>query len=131
MATEPKPLRPPSNPSHGGHHISERDLQNAIVDAARLYGYLVFHTRPAISAKGWRTPVQYDGKGYPDLTMVGTKRPFRVIFAELKSEKGKLTRQQEQWLTGLERVDAVCDNVSVHVWTPADWPERVLEVLQA
>ncbi len=108
--------------------ISERDLQNAIVDAAHLYGYLVFHTRPALSAKGWRTPVQYDGKGFVDLVLVGADR---IIFAEIKSEKGKLSREQEHWLEGLSKVAAVTDRVRVCVWTPADWPERVLEVLQA
>ncbi len=108
--------------------ISERDLQNAIVDAAHLYGYDVFHARPALSKKGWRTPVAYDGKGYPDLTMVGNGR---VIFAELKSARGKLEREQEHWLEGLEKVAQVTDHVRVCVWTPADWPDRVLEVLQA
>ncbi len=107
--------------------ISERDLQNAIVDAAHLYGYDVFHARPALSKNGWRTPVQYDGKGYPDLTIVGNDR---IIFAELKSAKGKLGREQEQWLEGLAKVASVTDRVRVCVWTPADWPDRVLEVLQ-
>ncbi len=108
--------------------ISERDLQNAIVDAARLYGYMVFHTRPAISAKGWRTPVQYDGKGFVDLVLVGADR---IVFAEIKAAKGKLSREQEHWLEGLAKVAAVTDTVRVCVWTPADWPDRVLEVLQA
>ncbi len=107
---------------------SERYLQNAIVDAAHLYGYLVFHTRPAISQKGWRTPVQYDGKGFVDLVLVGQER---IIFAEIKAAKGKLSREQEQWLEGLGKVAAVTDRVRVCVWTPADWPDRVLEVLQA
>ncbi len=108
--------------------ISERDLQNAIVDAAHLYGYLVFHTRPALSAKGWRTPVQYDGVGFPDLVLTNAER---IIFAEIKSAKGKLSRQQEMWLQGLERVEAITTRVKVCVWTPADWPDRVLQVLQA
>ncbi len=107
--------------------ISERDLQNAIVDAAHLYGYKVFHTRPALSAKGWRTPVQYDGKGFVDLVLVG---PDRIIFAEIKAAKGKLSREQEHWLDGLAKVALVTDHVRVCVWTPADWPDRVLEVLQ-
>ncbi len=107
--------------------IDERRLQNAIVDAARLKGYMVFHTRPALSAKGWRTPVQYDGKGFPDLCLVG---PERIIFAEIKSEKGKLSREQEHWLAGLAKVALATDHVRVCVWTPADWPDRVLEALQ-
>ncbi len=107
--------------------ISERDLQNAIVDAAHLYGYLVFHTRPALSAKGWRTPVQYDGKGFVDLVLVG---PERIVFAEIKAANGKLSREQEHWLEGLQKVAAVTDRVRVCVWSPADWPDRVLQVLQ-
>ncbi len=106
--------------------ISEKDLQDAIVDAARLYGYVAFHSRPAITGKGWRTPVQYDGKGFPDLVLVGRER---VIFAEIKSDRGKPTVEQEQWLAGLERVAAVSPTVRVHVWSPADWPDRILEEL--
>ncbi len=107
--------------------ISERDLQNAIVDAAHLYGYMAFHTRPSISQKGWRTAVSYDGKGFVDLVLVGQDR---IVFAEIKAAKGKLSREQEHWLEGLEKVAAVTDRVRVCVWTPADWPDRVLEVLQ-
>ncbi len=106
--------------------ISERDLQNAIVDAARLYGYMVFHTRPALSSKGWRTPVQYDGKGFVDLVLVGKDT---IIFAEIKAAKGKLSREQEHWLEGLEKVARACDTVKVCVRRPEHWPDRVLEVL--
>ncbi len=108
--------------------ISERDLQNAIVQAAHLYGYMVFHARPALSAKGWRTAVQYDGTGFPDLVMVGKDR---IVFAEIKSEKGKPSPAQQQWIAGLEAVARASSTVRVCVWRPEDWPDRVLEVLQA
>ncbi len=106
--------------------ISEKDLQNAIVDAARLYGYVAFHSRPAITGKGWRTPVQYDGKGFPDLVLVGRER---VVFAEIKSDRGKPTAEQEQWLAGLERVAQLTPSVDVYVWSPQDWPDRILQEL--
>lgn len=109
--------------------ISERELQDAVADVARTLGWRVFHSRPARTSKGWRTPVQYDGKGYVDLTLVHEGRG-RLIFAELKSDKGRTTPEQDAWLAGLERVaETVPDVVSVHVWTPADWPTAIVETL--
>src|SRR5690606_28778418 len=60
-------------------------------------GWKVHHTRPARTDKGWRTPLQGDA-GYPDLTMA---RRGRVVIAELKSESGRVTREQAAWLEHL------------------------------
>jgi hypothetical protein len=60
--------------------------------------------------------------GYPDLTLV---RPGRLIFAELKSAQGKLTREQALWLSMLERSIPA---VEVYTWYPADW-STIQEVL--
>ncbi|MGZ4317386.1 MAG: hypothetical protein ACXVRS_16380, partial [Gaiellaceae bacterium] len=56
------------------------ELQDAIVQAAHLAGWHVAHWRPAQTAHGWRTPCQYDAKGWPDLTLVGP----RLVVAEIK-----------------------------------------------
>jgi len=44
----------------------------------------------------------------------------RLIFAELKSSKGKLTPTQEQWLEALKET-----GVEAYVWRPADYDEAV------
>ena len=66
------------------------------------------------------TPVAADGKGFPDLLMVRGKRG---VAAELKSEKGRLTQDQEHWLLALGAA-----GIEVYEWRPADWDEieRVL-----
>jgi hypothetical protein len=61
-------------------------------------------------------------RGWPDLALC---RPPRLILAELKSDKGKLTAAQALWLELLND----CPAVEVYVWRPADFPD-VLEVLR-
>lgn len=83
--------------------LSEAKLQAVVVEAARLYGWLVFHP--------------YDSRrsepGYPDLTLA---RNGELIFAELKSDTGRVTDAQQEWLTELGTVAGA----EVHVWRPAD-----------
>jgi VRR-NUC domain len=79
--------------------ISEAELQQAVIETARTFGFLVAHFRPAKTNKGWRTPVSADGKGFPDLVMV---HPLRgLMFAELKSDRGNLSPDQKRWITAL------------------------------
>lgn len=52
--------------------------------------------------------------GFPDLVIVGN----RVLFVELKSQSGRLSRQQAEWINVLRGA-----GVEVHVWRPSDWPE--------
>lgn len=47
--------------------ISEAELQSAVIELARTLGYRVAHFRAARTAQGWRTPVEADGAGFPDL----------------------------------------------------------------
>src|SRR3990167_8105053 len=88
-------------------HQSEDELLSAVIDLARLRGWLCAHFRPAQVVKNgqvsYRTAVQGDGKGFPDLVMV---REGRLIFAECKSEKGKVSPEQDKWLTTLAATNA-------------------------
>lgn len=47
---------------------------------------------------GWRSPVQGAGRGFPDVLAI---RGDRIIAAELKSDRGRLTDEQSQWLDAL------------------------------
>ena len=65
--------------------MTEREFQRAVVELARLMGWRVHHTRPALTRAGeWRTPIQGDA-GFPDLVLC---RPPRLILAELKRNAG-------------------------------------------
>lgn len=90
--------------------ISESAFQDRLIAEARLRGWLVAHFRPGRTATGWRTPVQGDA-GFPDLVLV---RGGRLIWAELKSEKGKLSEKQEKWIRALR--ECGCE---VHIWRPS------------
>jgi hypothetical protein len=48
-----------------------------------------------------------------------------LVFAELKSERGKLKPEQEAWLEALRQVPGV----EVHVWRPSDM-DAIAEVLR-
>lgn len=93
---------------------TEVQFQQAVIEAAQLHGWTVAHFRPARTQQGWRTPVQADGKGFPDLVLVATGR---VVFAELKSDRGRLTDDQKIWWERLRTAGA-----EVYVWRPRDWP---------
>jgi hypothetical protein len=98
--------------------LTEAEFQAHVVEVARMLHWRVAHFRPAMTRHGWRTPVQGD-KGFPDLVLVrgpgwGRTAP-RVIFAELKSETGRVTPEQHDWLVELEAAGA-----EVYVWQPSD-----------
>ena len=103
--------------------LTEKEFQDQVVELAQTLGWLVYHT--------------YDSRksvpGFPDLVMV---RNGSLLFAELKSEKGKVTPEQREWLFELGGVSVIPDNRSsaawtyeVRLWRPSDWDE-IVEVLR-
>lgn len=101
--------------------ISEAAFQKQVIHLARLRGWRVFHARAAMNARGrYMTPVAADGAGFPDLVLTRD----RVIFAELKSETGRTSYQQDAWLAALKRAGA-----ETHIWRPRDW-KAIQEALQ-
>lgn len=99
--------------------VSEAELQSAVIELAHLRGWLAHHCRPGATASGrWATQIQGD-PGFPDVVLVRTNPVPDLIFAEFKTQKGKLTPEQETWLECL--VDATNSPVEVHVWRPSDW----------
>ncbi|MHC4592893.1 MAG: hypothetical protein ACYS8L_09395 [Planctomycetota bacterium] len=99
---------------------SEEDFSQWFDDLRRLMGWLAVHFRPLQTKHGWRTPYTGDD-GFPDWVLV---RDDRMIFAELKSEKGKVEPQQYDWLTAADNVAGV----EAYLWRPSDRPliERTL-----
>ena len=93
--------------------MKESTFQSSVIMLARLHGWLVMHTRAVEIRPGvWKTPLQGHA-GYPDLTLAHASRG--VIFAELKSEMGRLSDKQELWCQTLN--DAGMDH---YVWRPKD-----------
>lgn len=98
--------------------MTEAELQAAILEVARLWGWRVAHFRPALTKHGWRTPVSADGKGFPDLVLVHER--LGVVFAEVKSDRGRLSPEQVEWGSVLALAGA-----RMHLWRPSDWPAIV------
>ena len=110
--------------SAGGRSValSEKDFQCQVTDLAVILGWEWLHFRPARTTAGWRTPVSGTvAAGWVDLVLC---RPPRLILAELKSDKGKVSEHQERWLTML----GSCVGVECFLWRPADleWITKVL-----
>jgi hypothetical protein len=100
--------------------MSERELQDAVIECAKLLGWRIMHQRPGRTLDGsWRTALS-GHVGFPDLTMV---RPPRLIFAELKSKRGKIDFEQGTWLNALETVPGV----ETFLWKPIDWESGAIE----
>jgi hypothetical protein len=92
--------------------VAEAAFQATVIEAARMFRWRVAHFRPAMTTHGWRTAVQADGKGFPDLVLV---RGDRLIFAELKRDGAKPSPDQREWLEALDPTPA-----EVYVWRPRD-----------
>lgn len=100
-----KPQDAPTGPKQ-----SERDWQATVLQYAALRGWRAYHNPDSRRSTA----------GFPDLVLV--RRPH-VVFAELKSDTGRLRPEQVTWLDELR----AC-GVTAVVWRPSDWPhvERVL-----
>lgn len=92
--------------------VSEKEFLEAVLELARWCGFRCYHTHRSDRSE----------PGFPDLVLV---RPPRIIYAELKSEKGRLSPAQKEWLDAL----GACAGGSpwnarmlVAVWRPSDWP---------
>jgi hypothetical protein len=96
--------------------MTEKDFQQWVVDLATVLGFHCYHT--------------YDSRrsapGFPDLVLT---KNGRLIFAELKREKGKVTPEQTQWLNALGVVCEQNETVEKYLWRPSDAPQ-IEEVLQ-
>lgn len=98
---------------------TESNFQQTVIDFAHLTGWRAVHFRGVrVQRKDgsiyYQTPVQADSKGLPDLILVRE----RVVWAELKVGKGKLTPEQVDWLDALTAAGQEC-----YIWYPSDWDE--------
>lgn len=121
---------------------SEAAFQQKVVNLARYMRWRVYHA-PA-GGKDGRVDREQVGRGFPDLVLV---RPPRLVFVELKAEKGALRPGQADWLADLNAVGdaikawlyephpdlppatvAAMPEVAAYLWRPSDWPtiEKVL-----
>jgi hypothetical protein len=101
-------------PPAEGVPVSEADFQRTLTEALTAFGWRWIHFRPARTSKGWVTALS-GSPGFPDIVAV---RGDRVLFVELKAQKGTLRDEQKEWLGDL----GLAPGVEAHCWRPADWP---------
>lgn len=83
---------------------SEADLREQIRTLCNLYGWKIYFTFNSRHSPG----------GFPDLVLA-LPDEGRVIYAELKSNNGKLTTSQVEWIEALR----ACEK-EVYIWKPDD-----------
>ena len=92
--------------------MAEKELQKNIRDLAKVMGWDFVYSIPDSRMA--------TARGMPDLLMLKEKR---LLFAELKTQSGKLRLEQRQVLYLLE----IIEGVEVHVWRPSDWMDGTIE----
>lgn len=102
--------------------MTEAQFQRQVTDTATRLGWQWLHVRPVGDSQGrWRTPTFGPlGKGWPDLVLL---KGDRLLFAELKGQKGLLSEAQKEVIEHLQ--DA---GLLVYVWRPSDF-NVIVEVL--
>lgn len=106
--------------------ISEQDFQQTVVKAARATGWRIHHSRKTRLARRdgtvrYLTAIQGDA-GFPDLVLVRGGRAQRVLFRELKAQRGSLDAGQRAWRDVLLAAGA-----DWALWRPSDWSAGVIE----
>lgn len=96
--------------------MSEKDFQTGVLKLARFHGFtLRYHTHDS----------RRSAPGFPDLVLVNP-RTGRVLWRELKRNKGRVSPNQQDWLNGLTAA-----GMDAGMWRPKDLDSgRVLAELR-
>ena len=94
--------------------VTEKAFESQVKDLAKLFGWKYYH--PFLS--------KWSERGYPDITLVKENEDgtASLLFLELKSERGKVTEAQQQWINILSKVP----NVGAYIFYPHAWDRIVL-----
>jgi hypothetical protein len=82
--------------------VTEAELFEAIRTLAHLLSWEIYHTHDS----------RRSAPGFPDLVLM---RPPELVFIELKTQTGRLTKAQQRWQDEL----AAC-GADVAVWRPSE-----------
>ena len=94
------------------NQMTEKSFTQQIADLSKMLGYKYYH--PWLSI--------HSPRGFPDCCLV---KGERLIFAELKREKGELSPHQVEWLDALKATG----KAEVYVWRPSDI-EKITDILR-
>jgi hypothetical protein len=96
--------------------LTEEQFQRQVTDLARIRNWVWVHVRAGRTLSGdWRVPTSGPlAKGWPDLVLVRE----RIVFAELKTDRGRITADQHAVHDLLRAAGA-----EAYIWRPKDWDE--------
>lgn len=100
--------------------VSESAFQAQVVALAQTMGWRVQHSRPSQVGGKWMTAITGD-VGFPDLVLA--HRTKGVVFAELKTQHGRLSAEQIEWRNAITHGGG-----EYHLWRPDDL-QRVMKRL--
>ena len=86
--------------------LSEHQFLAQVRQIATWTGWMIYHTHNSLHSPA----------GFPDLVLC---RAPRLIFVELKSDRGKVRTEQTFWLDELGGISSV----ETYVWRPSDLDE--------
>ena len=87
--------------------MTEAQWQRTVTEAATVLGWKVYHTHDS----------RRSAPGFPDLVL-GHPEQHALIFAELKTDTGRVRPEQREWLDLLRR----CGQ-RAYVWRPREWTD--------
>ena len=87
---------------------TEAEFLRAITELAQYKGWWVYHTFDSRRSE----------PGFPDLVLI---RPPQLLFIEVKSQRGKITRAQKRCMDLL-----MAANQAVYIVKPSDWDKVVV-----
>lgn len=90
---------------------SEKEFQSAVLELATLLDWRCYHTFDSRRSQS----------GWPDLVLA---KGSRLLFIELKTDKGLLSVTQQVWLNALQQAGQFAE-----VWRPKDW-DRIEAILK-
>jgi hypothetical protein len=89
--------------------ITEAAFLIQVKTLAHHYGWSFHHAQPSVVGKRWITT---GSPGFPDIVMAHKVRG--LIFAELKTAKGKTSEAQDYWL------ETLGPHAECYLWRPCD-----------
>ena len=90
--------------------VSESDWQKIVIKIAVRNDWKWYH--PPNNLPNKYGNIQNIVAGYPDLTLVKDKR---LLFVELKTDKGRVSKEQKEWQEVLKKAGCEC-----YIWRPKD-----------
>lgn len=90
---------------------TEKEWQLAVNQLLALHGWRSYHTFDS----------RRSSEGFPDVIAL---KPPRMLAVELKTDKGKPTQAQLDWLNAFAGVD----QVEAHIWVPRGL-DAIMEIL--